>query len=89
MPIPKPCNPIEAIIDQACGVKPEEYENEQKFNPADVVADVVDASIDWWTSKRPIRWSKKEHLENPTINCTNGKERVLAEKIAIIVKNGW
>lgn len=93
MTIPKPRNPLEKMIDQACGVKLEEHEQlfvkVKKYHPIRGVMDVVDASIDWWESKRPVSWTKEQHIENPTINCMNITERVLAEKIALVVKNGW
>lgn len=30
---------------------------------------VVEQANRWWKSKRPVSWSVKTHLENPTVNC--------------------
>lgn len=38
--------------------------------------------IQWWEGFRPEGWSVEEHLQNPSINCTNGVEKRLAIYIA-------
>ena len=43
------------------------------------------ASISWWENKRPIEWMVETHLENPTVNCFNDAEKILAEQVAAYV----
>jgi hypothetical protein len=39
-------------------------------------------AIHWWMGRRPVGWSDKEHLDNPTINCPTDRERSLALAVA-------
>lgn len=36
----------------------------------------------WWRGKRPIGWTKSQHLANPTVNCTGKHELSLAAAVA-------
>ena len=46
---------------------------------------VVRAAMNWWRSRRPLAFSLKDHLENPTVNTTL-KESALARACAAIQK---
>lgn len=35
------------------------------------------AILAWWDGCRPFDWAEREHIENPTVNCT-GAEKQLA-----------
>lgn len=47
---------------------------------------VVRAAMNWWRSRRPLAFSLKDHLENPTINTFDLRERALARACAAIQK---
>ena len=36
----------------------------------------------WWSGRRPIGWSLKRHLLDPTINCTDDYEKLIAKVVA-------
>ena len=40
------------------------------------------AAFSWWISKRPVGWSRDDHLLNPTINCITIAEKKLAIAIS-------
>jgi hypothetical protein len=86
-------SPIEMMVDKAWGYDPskdtapvkEILEDETKTLLA-----VADAAVDWWKTKKPVKWTKKKHLENPTINCTGSSlEKPLALAVSELVKLGW
>ena len=43
------------------------------------------AALNWWKSKRPLAYTKANHLKNPTINCQNHAQDTLAEAVAKMV----
>ena len=43
---------------------------------------IVEKSIEWWKSIRPVGWSNKKHLKSPSVNTTNDAEKNLALAIA-------
>lgn len=47
---------------------------------------VVRAAMSWWRFRRPMVFSLKDHLENPTINTFDFRERALARACAAIQK---
>ena len=57
------------------------YDREQRARDA-----VVDAAMRWWRFRRPMVFSLKDHLENPTINTIDSVERDLANACAKIQK---
>lgn len=82
------------MVDQACGLSPVERERLQK--EAEELADarteallsIEKAAREWWSRRRPRGWTKKQHLDNPTINCADAKEDTLAIAIAEWVRLG-
>jgi hypothetical protein len=48
----------------------------------DMNARVIAAAKVWWKEKRPLDYSYKKHLENPTINTTTEAEKTLARAVA-------
>jgi len=50
---------------------------------------VGNAAVRWWTSNRPVRMSRKKHLENPTINCATEQEKALAFAVSELLRRGW
>ena len=42
-------------------------------------AEVVDAAMSWWASKRPAAWAPERHRSVPTVNCTSDAEKRLGE----------
>lgn len=87
-------SPIEAMVDQACGISPAESERLRKEATALASAQtaallsVEKAARAWWKTRRPVGWKESQHLANPTINCTDSKERTLAHAVAKWVKLG-
>lgn len=49
---------------------------------------VIKAALNWWKSHRPCDYSRKEHLDNPEINCMRGADHPLAVAVAAYVKGG-
>ena len=47
---------------------------------------VVRAAMSWWRARKPLVFSLKDHLENPTINTFDLWERALAEACAAVEK---
>lgn len=52
--------------------------------------EVEKAAYQWWRNKRPLSFSHREHLANPTVNtCTHAEAR-LAKAIADMRRrNKW
>lgn len=50
--------------------------------PHQILLAVADSAVAWWAMKRPLQWSKDQHLKNPTINCETDYEKALAKKVA-------
>lgn len=48
---------------------------------------LINGSVSWWESNRPVGWSEAQHLENPTINCSTPAEDQLAERVAAWIKS--
>lgn len=44
--------------------------------------DVIAAAIEWWRTKKPVKWTEAQHLESPWINCTQCGEKELASAVA-------
>jgi len=44
------------------------------------------AALTWWKSKRPLDWTKADHLHAPDINCRNDAEDRLAGAVAKMVE---
>jgi hypothetical protein len=86
-------SPIEMMVDKACGYDPSKDTTPAKEPLADESAAllaVADAAVLWWINRRPVQWKEKEHLKNPTINCTHsGTEKPLAIAASNLVKLGW
>lgn len=87
-------SPIERLIDQAVGYTPAAAPAKP---PAPQVTDedasaalltLADAAKTWWEDLRPAGISVDEHLEIPTINCTNKREKNLARAVAEWVRVG-
>ena len=49
---------------------------------------ITTAAIGWWKNHRPLVWSHKKHLENPTVNCMSPSrsEKLLAKSVAKFIK---
>lgn len=43
---------------------------------------VAEFAVEWWASKRPVRWTVEQHLGNPRINTATSAEKRLAEAVA-------
>jgi len=43
---------------------------------------VLRLAIGWWRGHRPLSFRLKDHLENPTINLSFGREKRLAKAVA-------
>ena len=87
-------SPIEQMVDRACGISPAEIERMKK--EAAELADAQTAALlaleksarAWWRQRRPVDWTRRKHLANPTVNC-NGKDEIrLAEMVANWIKLG-
>lgn len=48
--------------------------------------EVVDAALYWWRQHRPVAWTEREHLDNPTINCIGVTEKQLAFSCAVLAE---
>lgn len=46
------------------------------------------AALAWWEELRPLGWSLRQHLDNPTVNTTSAAESKLAECVAEAVQCG-
>ena len=51
-----------------------------------IEGEVVMAARLWWLDKRPIAWSKRQHIENSTINCNGAIERALGKWCGILAE---
>lgn len=40
----------------------------------------ADTAVTWWRGKKPVGWSIKQHLKNPTVNCSTYREKLLARR---------
>lgn len=87
-------SPIAVMVDRACGISPEAIERMKK--EAAELADAQTAALLaleksarlWWHQRRPVGWTRRKHLANPTVNC-NGKDEIrLAEMVANWIKLG-
>lgn len=52
--------------------------------PAPRGGPLVQAALAWWADKRPVRFTLKDHIANPIVNCVGGSEGDLAIAIAAI-----
>ncbi len=43
---------------------------------------VADAASKWWMNQRPVKWRKKQHLKNPTVNVSGQVDHKLALAVA-------
>lgn len=50
--------------------------------PVGWTATVAEEAHKWWLAKRPLSFTRDEHLANPTINCVGAYERALAGAVA-------
>lgn len=46
------------------------------------------AALAWWESLRPVDWSLRQHIDNPTVNTASANERRMAEAVAASVECG-
>ena len=46
---------------------------------------VTDAAIAWWKQHRPIYWTEKQHLDNPSVNTCSSVEGSLALEVAAFI----
>ena len=81
-------SPIEIMIDRACGV-PEGAPAQAPAQKREVTAEetkailaVIDASIGWWKSHRPVGWRFDKHARSATVNCPSQPEKMLAVAVA-------
>lgn len=51
-----------------------------------ILEQTLDAALCWWQSKRPVRWSLRDHLRYPEIGCTTEVDRRLARCCAALVE---
>jgi hypothetical protein len=47
---------------------------------------VINAALKWFSGKRPVAYTKKEHCENSEVNTCNDGERRLARAVAEYIK---
>lgn len=45
---------------------------------------VIRAAKDWWASKRPVGWTKEQHVASATVNTSTDDERVLAICVSML-----
>jgi hypothetical protein len=50
---------------------------------AKAILGAADAAVTWWRSKKPRGWSARKHIENPLVNCSTYRERLLARRASI------
>jgi hypothetical protein len=50
------------------------------------MTEVEKAAIAWWKCHRPVVYTKKEHLKNPTINMPMFCEKKLARSVAKMIE---
>lgn len=87
-------SPIEQMVDRACGISPTELQRMQQEakeledKQTRALLAVEKAARGWWLTKRPVGWKRSQHLANPTVNCTDAKEKALAHSVAKWVKLG-
>lgn len=46
------------------------------------------ASLAWWTSKRPVGWTLRKHLDTRDVNTSTASERAMATAVAAAVECG-
>lgn len=46
------------------------------------------ATLAWWEGHRPVGWDLREHLNNPDVNTTSTRDRLLAQAVAAAVECG-
>lgn len=55
----------------------------------DAQAATLQAALAWWESRRPVGYTLREHLDNPTVNARGSKaETTLAAAVAAAVEVG-
>lgn len=54
--------------------------------PHEAAQDLVEAVVEWWLCLRPSDFSEAEHFAEPTINCSNDRERAIAERVAALLR---
>ncbi len=54
----------------------------------DTKAATLQAALAWWEALRPVSWTLRQHLDNPTINAGSKVEKALATAVAKAVEAG-
>lgn len=49
---------------------------------AKALLSAADAAVAWWRGLKPRGWGIRKHLDNPTVNCTTYREKLLARRAA-------
>ncbi len=47
---------------------------------------VAGAALTWWLSRRPVGWSRAQHIACPAVNCASDEERALAHTCVALVE---
>lgn len=42
----------------------------------------------WWETLRPVAWTFRQHMDNPTINTTSPAEAALARTVVAAIEAG-
>lgn len=70
--------PIGLLIDSVVKPTPQEpLDQETK-----ALLKIQAVAKTWWRGRRPVGWTKAQHLANPTVNCTGKHELALAAAVA-------
>lgn len=46
---------------------------------------VVIQAVEWWQARRPVGWTREQHVANPVVNCAGDAEKALALAIGAMV----
>jgi hypothetical protein len=90
----RPRSAIEAMVDKACGLSPEEVKRMQDAAAAlerkqtQALLAIEKNAKAWWKMHRPVGWTEAQHLKNPTVNCSTPDESRLARSVTKWIKLG-
>lgn len=48
---------------------------------------IINAAVRWWERKKPVAWSREQHLAEPLVNTATKIEMSLADVVADYLRN--
>lgn len=82
-------SPLDARNDPASGPDRSTAPQVRGGDPRSAALHGIAASSKaWWLMKRPVGWSEAQHLQNPSVNCSDEPARELARSVAQWVQLG-